>query len=247
MKKLVLCGLLLVSFNATSGGIPVFDGVANSTTLQQWAEKLQQWQQTVMHYETQIGIANDQLKTLRGIKDHIKNFNINALIRDINAIDNLMPNYESIVNGNWNKDAERLAEKMGITEKCKFKQVELNNLCKSENMNLATNYIVADEINKRVNFITQQIHTLSREVATSNDVKTTADINNKIMVFNEQLETLDKKLSIARQQYEMNKELITAQRQIRINELNLAPTRDSFKYFERGFRNKNKRNSPDGF
>jgi len=252
MKRFSLCTLLLVSFNAMSGGVPVFDGVANTTSLRQWAEKLEQWKETATHYKNEIAVANDQLKTLRGIKDHIKNFNINSFVNDINSLDKLLPNYESIVNSNWNNDAMRLSEKLGIDDKCKSKSKsnaykKIINLCKSENMNLAANYIVTDEINKQVNLITKQILTLSREVASSNEIKTTTDINNKIAIFNGQLETLDRKLSIVQQQYQMNKELIKTQREIQIRQINSAPTRESFKYFERAFKNTNKRNNSDGF
>lgn len=249
MKKIFLVVFVfsLFSSNASAGGIPVFDGVANTTDLKHWAEKLQQWQETVLHYQNQITLAKDQLDTLRGIKDHVKNFNINALLNDINAIDSLIPSYDSIVNGKWNTQSEALANKLGINDKCDNGVKKISNLCKSEGMNLATNYIVTNEVNKRVNKITKDIQKLSREVATSNDVKTTADVNNKIGIYNGQLETLDRKLTIAQRQYEMNKELIRVQRENEIKELNLQPTSEYFGRFQNLLKSKNSNKRSDGF
>lgn len=247
-KKLLLLSVVIsFSFTASGGGVPTFDAVANATALQQWVEKLQQWQQTVSHYQNQINVANDQLNTVRGIRDNIKNFNLNALINNINAIDGLIPNYDSIVNGRWNGEAETLAQKLGINDKCLGKSIDINNLCKSENMNLATNYIATEKVNSQVNEIIKQIRVLSGEVATSNDIKTTADINNKIMMYNEQLEILDKKLSIAQRQYETNQKLIDSQREIAIKNLNSAPSDASFRHFQDLLKSRNKNKSKSNF
>jgi type IV secretion system protein VirB5 len=237
MKKTLFSTFIAMSFfvsNVSNAGIPVFDGAANANTLQQWAEKLQQWQETVRHYEAQINVANDQLKTLKGIKGHIKNFNVDDLIKDINAIDKLMPTYDSIVNGSWNKDAEKLSKKLGIDETCK-KGVnkKLKNICKSENMNLASNYIAMEKVNQQVNAITKKIKGLARNVASSQDIKTTTDINNQIAVYNGQLEMLDRKLSITQKQYELNRNLIAKQREIAIKEKNLRPTNGMFEKFHK--------------
>lgn len=243
MKKLIFGSLVAisVSFNASAGGIPVFDGVANSTSLQQWVEKLQQWQQTVAHYRQQIDVANDQLNTLRGIKGHIKNFNINALIKDINSIDSLMPNYDSIVNGKWNTQAEALSKKLGIDKRCSKRDEKLNNICKSENMNLASNYIATEKVNEQVNVITKKIGELAVKVASSQDIKTTTDINNQIALYNGQLETLDRKLSIAQKQYELNRDLIDKQRKIEIKMKNLQPTTGFFQEMQNEFNRKKSR------
>lgn len=243
MKKLIFGSLVAisVSFNASAGGIPVFDGVANSTSLQQWVEKLQQWQQTVAHYRQQIDVANDQLNTLRGIKGHIKNFNINALIKDINSIDSLMPNYDSIVNGKWNTQAEALSKKLGIDKRCSKRDEKLNNICKSENMNLASNYIATEKVNEQVNVITKKIGELAVKVASSQDIKTTTDINNQISLYNGQLETLDRKLSIAQKQYELNRDLIDKQRKIEIKMKNLQPTTGFFQEMQNEFNRKKSR------
>jgi type IV secretion system protein VirB5 len=246
MKKSFIFGAFVaisVSFNASAGGIPVFDGVANTTALQQWIEKLQQWQQTVTHYQKQIDVANDQLNTLKGIKGHIKNFNINALINDINAIDNLMPNYDSIVNGNWNRQAEVLSKKLGIDERCTDRDKKLNNICKSENMNLASNYIATEKVNQQVNVITKKIRELAIKVASSQDIKTTTDINNQIALYNGQLETLDRKLSITQKQYELNRNLIDTQREIALEMKNLQPTTDFFQQLQNEFNRKKSRKS----
>lgn len=246
MKKSFIFGAFVaisVSFNASAGGIPVFDGVANTTALQQWVEKLQQWQQTVTHYQNQIDVANDQLNTLKGIKGNIKNFNINALINDINAIDNLMPNYDSIVNGQWNKQAEALSKKLGINERCSDHDKRLNNICKSENMNLASNYIATEKVNQQVNVITKKIRELAIKVASSQDIKTTTDINNQIALYNGQLETLDRKLSITQKQYELNRNLIDKQKEIAIEMKNLQPTTFFFQELQNEFNRKKSRKS----
>ncbi|MWP47019.1 hypothetical protein GQ589_06170 [Gilliamella sp. Pas-s27] len=117
-----------------------------------------------------------------------------------------MPNYDSIVNGKWNKQAEALSKKRGINERCCDHDKKLNNICKSENMNLASNYIATEKVNQQVNVITKKIRELANKVASSQDIKT--DINNQIALYNGQLETLDRKLSVIQKQYELHRDLI---------------------------------------
>jgi len=240
-KLLLIGGLVSVSFYAVSGGIPVFDGVANSQNLQQWAEKLKQWQQTVQQYKSELQVANDQLNTLKGVKEDIANFNLNGLIRDITALDNITPSYDSIVNGKWSSEANTIAKKLGIDARCEtsITNSKLYNLCKSESLNLASSYVTAEKVNEQVNIISKKIATLSKRSATAEDIKTSADINNQIMSYNNQLETLDRKLSLAQRQYTLNNDLIAKQKEQAIKDINSQSSTQFFNSLDSRIKNSN--------
>ncbi|HGY4377785.1 TPA: type IV secretion system protein, partial [Citrobacter freundii] len=46
--------LLFFSAQAFSAGIPVFDAVQNTESINQWMQKLQQWEGTVTHYKSEL-------------------------------------------------------------------------------------------------------------------------------------------------------------------------------------------------
>lgn len=269
LVKLCFIVFLMPIFNATGGGIPVFDGAANTASLTQWAEKLKQWVETANHYKEQVkayqnqaNITTDQLNQIKGIKDNIKNFNIKTLLKDIGAIDNLIPDYNSIVENKWNPQAEQLANKLKIDQKCQVKEnsnIKYNekmiNICKSENLNLATNYLISENINEQVNSISKKVANLAIEVSKSDSIKETADINNKIALYNGQLETLDRKLTLVQKKYQLNEDLIAKQKEALINEINARSSNDYFTRLGNAFdkknkaKNKNTRNTyvKDGF
>lgn len=45
---------LLFPTQAFSAGIPVFDAVQNTESINQWMQKLQQWEDTVTHYKSEL-------------------------------------------------------------------------------------------------------------------------------------------------------------------------------------------------
>ena len=45
---------LFFSTQASSAGIPVFDAVQNTESINQWMQKLQQWEDTVTHYKMNL-------------------------------------------------------------------------------------------------------------------------------------------------------------------------------------------------
>ena len=48
-RDTILALSLFISTQAMSAGIPVFDAVQNTESMNQWIQKLQQWQETVTH------------------------------------------------------------------------------------------------------------------------------------------------------------------------------------------------------
>lgn len=52
-----------------SAGIPVFDAVQNTESINQWMQKLQQWEDTVTHYKSELDAYKKQLATATGVRD----------------------------------------------------------------------------------------------------------------------------------------------------------------------------------
>ncbi|MCX8579564.1 hypothetical protein J3U35_08935 [Gilliamella sp. B2717] len=246
--KLLMLSLCFISYNALSAGVPVFDGAASIRALNEWQEKLQQWQSTNSFHNSNLTLGQEQLGTLRGIRDQVRNFNVKSLLKDINAIDKIMPDYNAIISGNFSQESNALAAKLDINGRCVNNIKELINLCKSENLNLAANYIAMEKVNEQINVISEKIGKLADEVAKSDDIKNSTDINNEITVFNNQLALLERKLSLTQKQYESNQELINKQREQIIDEIELRPTTPTFQFFQDEL-DRNNRNtvSFDGF
>ena len=61
--------LLFFSAQAFSAGIPVFDAVQNTESINQWMQKLQQWEGTVTHYKSELNAYKKQLATATGVRD----------------------------------------------------------------------------------------------------------------------------------------------------------------------------------
>ena len=60
---------LFFSAQAFSAGIPVFDAVQNTESINQWMQKLQQWEDTVTHYKSELDAYKKQLATATGVRD----------------------------------------------------------------------------------------------------------------------------------------------------------------------------------
>ncbi|MCL6408887.1 type IV secretion system protein VirB5, partial [Dickeya dadantii] len=52
-RYIMLALSLFISTQAISAGIPVFDAVQNVESINQWVQKLQQWEDTVTHYKSE--------------------------------------------------------------------------------------------------------------------------------------------------------------------------------------------------
>ncbi|MCX8573825.1 MULTISPECIES: type IV secretion system protein [unclassified Gilliamella] len=246
--KLLMLSLCFISYNALSGGVPVFDGAASIRALNEWQEKLQQWQSTNSFHNSNLTLGQAQLGTLSGVKDQVKNFNVKTLVKDISSIDKIMPNYDSIVSGKFSKESNALASKLDLNGRCVNNHKELVNLCKSENLNLAANYIAMEKVNEQINVISEKIGKLADEVSQSDTVKNSTDINNEITVFNNQLELLDRKLELTQKQFQSNQMLIDKQKEKIRKELNLRPSTEAFQRLENELKRKNKNIvSFDGF
>lgn len=245
--KLLMLSLCFISYNALSAGVPVFDGAASIRALNEWQEKLQQWQSTNSFHNSNLTLGQEQLGTLRGIEDQVRNFNVKSLLKDINAIDKIMPDYNAIISGKFSQESNALASKLDINGRCGNNIKELINLCKSENLNLAANYIAMEKVNEQINVISEKIGKLADEVAQSKNIKNSTDINNQITLYNNQLALLDRKLALTQKQYESNQELINKQREQIIDEIELRPTTPTFQFFQDELDRNNRNVSFDGF
>ena len=76
----ILALSLFISTQAMSAGIPVFDAVQNTESINQWIQKLQQWQETVTHYRSELDAYKQQLATATGVRD------VQAFLREAKSL-----------------------------------------------------------------------------------------------------------------------------------------------------------------
>ncbi|CNI50305.1 TriD protein [Yersinia ruckeri] len=76
-RNIILALSLFISTSVVNAVILVFDTVRNTNSTNQWMQKLQQWQTTVIHYKRELDSYKQQLATATGIRD-IQGFLLDA-------------------------------------------------------------------------------------------------------------------------------------------------------------------------
>lgn len=64
-----LAGALLCPFFAGATGIPVVDVVSNMERINEWTQHMQQWENTALHYRSQLDAYKSQLATATGVRN----------------------------------------------------------------------------------------------------------------------------------------------------------------------------------
>lgn len=157
-RDIILALSLFISTQAMSAGIPVFDAVQNTESINQWIQKLQQWQETVTHYRSELDAYKQQLATATGVRD------VQAFLREAKSlktdIDNLRQHGISLddllsnQNGSYSSELNSLYNKYKSFDTCNpssssqryldsCKQMILNQAVAIENTSEVENKITA--------------------------------------------------------------------------------------------------------
>jgi len=227
-RDIILALSLFISTQAMSAGIPVFDAVQNTESMNQWIQKLQQWQETVTHYRSELDAYKQQLATATGVRD------VQAFLREAKSlktdIDNLRQNGISLDDllsnqgGSYSSELNSLYNKYKTFDTCNpssSSQCYLDS-CKQMILNQAVAIENTSEVENKITGTLDDISDLSDRIANAQDTKESQDLANAIAAKSVQLNALTSQWEMSVKQVEQRSTMLTQQRQKAFNEQQLA-------------------------
>ncbi|CNB19656.1 type IV secretion system VirB5 component [Yersinia ruckeri] len=227
-RNIILALSLFISTSVVNAVILVFDTVRNTNSTNQWMQKLQQWQTTVIHYKRELDSYKQQLATATGIRD-IQGFLLDAKNLK-NDIDNLRKNGLSLddllinPNGSYSSELQNLYKKyqsFNICNQSSPSQHYLEN-CKQFVLNQAVLIENTHNVQNRINRTLNDISSLSDRIANAKDSKESQDLANAVAAKSVQLNILTSQWEMSFKQAEQRATMLTQQRKKTFNELQLA-------------------------
>lgn len=227
-RDILLALSLLISTQAMSAGIPVFDAVQNTESMNQWIQKLQQWQETVTHYRSELDAYKQQLATATGVRD------VQAFLREAKSlktdIDNLRQNGISLddllsnQSGSYSSELNSLYNKYKTFDTCNPSSSSQRYLdsCKQMILNQAVAIENTSEVENKITGTLGDISDLSDRIANAQDSKESQDLANAIAAKSVQLNALTSQWEMSVKQAEQRSTMLTQQRQKAFNEQQLA-------------------------
>ena len=199
MKKIVLSTMICISLYA--GGIPVVDVVSNAQALAQnmktiaeYAEQANRWKETLEQYKKQVQNFEDELIAKTGLRSSVQ------FVQDVNDFYEFSKNYKEDFM-KLGTDLLNPSSIISIKAKSLYDKYNLANNCESDLLSpkekeICVNKIgknvkeiaVYEQFNKQIDTIGTNVANLSQKLASSNDIKESADIGNAIGIQMAQLE-----------------------------------------------------------
>lgn len=206
-----------LSFSAFSGGIPVFDAIGNTTDINQWMEKLTQWEQTVEHYKSEMNAYKEQLATSTGIRD-VQDFMNQAkgLKNDIKNLQQRGISLNDLLNnpgGAFTSDLNSLYEKYKMFDSCNANASgSYLDSCKQMVLNQAEAMESTTDIQNQVSSTLSDISDLSNRIQNSKDSKESQDLANVVSAKSIQLNALTSQWEMSVKQSELRANMLATQR-----------------------------------
>ncbi len=232
-RKLALALSLAFSTQAISAGIPVFDAVQNTESINQWAEKLKQWEETVTHYKSELEAYKQQLATATGVR------NIQAFLSEAKSlktdIDNLRQNGISLddlltnQSGAYSSELKSLYSKYKSFDTCNHSTSSQSylNSCKQMILNQAVAIENTTDVENKIADTLNDISDLSDRIANAQDSKESQDLANAIAAKSVQLNALTSQWEMSVKQTEQRTTLLERQKQNAFEQQQLtAPVAD---------------------
>ncbi|WOY03682.1 TrbJ/VirB5 family protein [Dickeya fangzhongdai] len=227
-RYLFLAFSLWLSAPAISAGIPVFDAVNNAESINQWMQKLKQWQETVIHYKNELDAYKQQLATATGIRD-IQGFlreakslkdDIDALRKNGISLDDLLTNPD----GSYSSALQGLYKKYQSFDSCNPSRSSrrYQDSCKQLLLNQALAIENTREVQDRMTGTLNDIADLSDRIANAKDSKESQDLANAVAAKSVQLNALTSQWEMSVRQTEQRAILLEQKRQNAFNEQQLA-------------------------
>uniref|UniRef100_UPI00201B81B4 type IV secretion system protein n=1 Tax=Serratia marcescens TaxID=615 RepID=UPI00201B81B4 len=182
-RDIILALSLFISTQAMSAGIPVFDAVQNTESMNQWIQKLQQWQETVTHYRSELDAYKQQLATATGVRD------VQAFLREAKSlktdIDNLRQNGISLddllsnQSGSYSSELNSLYNKYKTFDTCNPSSSSQRYLdsCKQRILNQAVAIENTSEVENKITGTLGDISDLSDRIANAQDSKESQELD----------------------------------------------------------------------
>ncbi|MCI4205341.1 type IV secretion system protein [Dickeya dianthicola] len=232
-RDIILALSLFISTRALSAGIPVFDAVQNTESMNQWIQKLQQWQETVTHYRSELDAYKQQLATATGVR------NVQAFLREAKSlktdIDNLRQNGISLddllsnQSGSYSSELNSLYNKYKTFDTCNPSSSSQRYLdsCKQMLLNQAVAIENTSEVENKITGTLGDISGLSDRIANAQDSKESQDLANAIAAKSVQLNALTSQWEMSVKQTEQRATLLERQKQKAFEQQQLtAPVAD---------------------
>ena len=232
-RDIILALSLFISTQAMSAGIPVFDAVQNTESMNQWIQKLQQWQETVTHYRSELDAYKQQLATATGVRD------VQAFLREAKSlktdIDNLRQNGISLddllsnQSGSYSSELNSLYNKYKTFDTCNPSSSSQRYLdsCKQMILNQAVAIENTSEVENKITGTLGDISDLSDRIANAQDSKESQDLANAIAAKSVQLNALTSQWEMSVKQTEQRTTLLEQQKQKAFQQQQLtAPVAD---------------------
>ncbi|HBL6731709.1 TPA: type IV secretion system protein [Serratia liquefaciens] len=220
-NKLTACVLLAALFSPSAsvlaGGIPVFDGVSNIQRAQEFLREMQNWQQTVQHYKSQLRSYQDQLATATGVRDVQQFINqAKSMKNEIKALQERgLSLNDFILSDNLpTGDLERIYDKYKSFDVCDPKaDSSIATVCKQEVVNKAWQIEQTSEVEKKINDTLTNINQLADRISYSKDSKESQDLANSIQAQSVHLNVLSTQWEMNIKSAEQRDKLLEAKRQ----------------------------------
>lgn len=232
-RDIILALSLFISTQAMSAGIPVFDAVQNTESMNQWIQKLQQWQETVTHYRSELDAYKQQLATATGVRD------VQAFLREAKSlktdIENLRQNGISLddllsnQSGSYSSELNSLYNKYKTFDICNPSSSSPRYLdsCKQMILNQAVAIENTSEVENKITGTLGDISDLSDRIANAQDSKESQDLANAIAAKSVQLNALTSQWEMSVKQAEQRATLLEQQKQKAFEQQQLtAPVAD---------------------
>lgn len=232
-RDIILALSLFISTQAMSAGIPVFDAVQNTESMNQWIQKLQQWQETVTHYRSELDAYKQQLATATGVRD------VQAFLREAKSlktdIDNLRQHGISLddllsnQSGSYSSELNSLYNKYKTFDTCNPSSSSQRYLdsCKQRILNQAVAIENTSEVENKITGTLGDISDLSDRIANAQDSKESQDLANAIAAKSVQLNALTSQWEMSVKQAEQRTTLLEQQKQKAFEQQQLtAPVAD---------------------
>ncbi|HHU4052202.1 TPA: type IV secretion system protein [Raoultella ornithinolytica] len=232
-RDIILALSLFISTQAMSAGIPVFDAVQHTESMNQWIQKLQQWQETVTHYRSELDAYKQQLATATGVRD------VQAFLREAKSlktdIDNLRQNGISLddllsnQSGSYSSELNSLYNKYKTFDTCNPSSSSQRYLdsCKQMILNQAVAIENTSEVENKITGTLGDISDLSDRIANAQDSKESQDLANAIAAKSVQLNALTGQWEMSVKQTEQRATLLEQQKQKAFEQQQLtAPVTD---------------------
>lgn len=227
-----LAAALMIYSTALQAGIPVFDTVANTRSIQEWAEKLQQWQQTVVHYKSELNAYKEQLATATGVRD-VQAYLSQAknLANDLKSLKSRGISLNDLLTGSggaYAGELNSLYNKYKVFDSCPDNASEaLQSSCKQMLLNQAVAIEDTTDIQSKIDDTLSDIADLASRIQLSQDSKESQDLANVVTSRSIQLNALTTQWEMSVKQTELRNRMLAEQRKkAHAEQMRTAPIAD---------------------